>query len=108
MFDKVSRESLGCCLIQTVSAAQGLVLATFGCFRSSSSSLFACLYLWTLGLPRPPVGLCLAPSPAAAAEDEDDYKDGNDSQSDLPSFATVSEAEEQENASFSSLLRFNS
>ena len=95
-------------MIQTVSAVQGWVLATCGCLRSSSLSLFACLYLWTLGLPRPPVGLCLAASPAAVAEDEDDYKDDNDGQSDLPSFATVSKAEEQENASFSSLLRFNS
>ena len=45
MFDKVSRErSLVCCLLQTVSAVQGWVLATCGCFRSSSSSLFACMY----------------------------------------------------------------
>ena len=35
----------------------------------------------------------LATAPAAAADDEEGYEDGNDAQSDLPSFATISDAE---------------
>ena len=45
----------------------------------------------------------LATAPAAAADDEEGYEDGNDTQSDLPSFATLSDAEVDEKA-----LRFNS
>ena len=45
----------------------------------------------------------LATAPAAAADDEEGYEDGNDAQSDLPSFATLSDAEVDEKA-----LGFNS